>query len=279
MNIQPSRSVFEALAKQGNTVPVYLDLTADCETPLGAYSKIRENGPAFLFESIVGGERVSRFSFLGSNPRKVIRVFADEATITHKSGKVETLKTPEDPLKIIEAEMARYQPVHLPGMPPFTGGAVGFVGHEYVHYVEPTIQKPTENPLEVPILYYLITDSVVIFDHVRQVLRVCVNAHIEGDETVAYDRAVAEIVNICEQLTSLSRSRIANYLSLVKLQCQPATSPQTDLRPPSTPSKNTFAQGTSSKPSYRNALKRNLNPAQLISTAPCARSIHLPTCF
>ena len=200
MNIQPSRSVFEALAKQGNTVPVYLDLTADCETPLGAYSKIRENGPAFLFESIVGGERVSRFSFLGSNPRKVIRVFADEATITHKNGKVETLKTPEDPLKIIEAEMACYQPVHLPGMPPFTGGAVGFVGHEYVHYVEPTIQKPTENPLEVPILYYLITDSVVIFDHVRQVLRVCVNAHIEGDETVAYDRAVAEIVNICEQL-------------------------------------------------------------------------------
>ena len=197
MNIQPSRSVFEALAKQGNTVPVYLDLTADCETPLGAYSKIRENGPAFLFESIVGGERVSRFSFLGSNPRKVIRVFADEATITHKSGKVETFKTPEDPLKIIEAEMARYQPVHLPGMPPFTGGAVGFVGHEYVHYVEPTIPKPNENPLQVPILYYLITDSVVIFDHVRQVLRVCVNAHIEGDETVAYDRAVAEIVNIC----------------------------------------------------------------------------------
>ena len=200
MNIQPSRSEFKAFAKQGNTVPVYLDLTADCETPLGAYAKIRADRPAFLFESIVGGERISRFSFLGSNPRKVIRVFEDKVTITHKSGEIETLETPEDPLKIIEAEMARYEPVQLPGMPPFTGGAVGFVGHEYVHYIEPTIPKPTENPLGVPILYYLITDSVVIFDHVRQVLRVCVHAHIEGDAGAAYERAVAEIVNICEQL-------------------------------------------------------------------------------
>ena len=200
MNIQPSRPDFKALAKQGNTVPVYLDLTADCETPLGAYAKIRQDRPAFLFESIVGGERISRFSFLGSNPRKVIRVFEDQVTISHKNGEVETLATPDDPLKIIEAEMARYEPVQLPGMPPFSGGAVGFVGHEYVHYVEPTIAKPQDNPLEVPILYYLITDSVMIFDHVRQVLRVCVHAPIEGDADAAYDRAVAEIVNICEQL-------------------------------------------------------------------------------
>jgi anthranilate synthase component 1 len=200
MNIQPSRSEFTALAKQGNTVPVYLDLTADCETPLGAYSKIRAEGPAFLFESIVGGERISRFSFLGSNPRKVIRVLEDVVTISHKNGTVETFPTPGDPLKIIEDEMARYEPVRLPGMPPFTGGAVGYVGHEYVHYIEPTIVKPTENQLELPILYYMITDSVVIFDHVRQVLRVCVNAHIESDTDAAYDLAVAEIRTICAQL-------------------------------------------------------------------------------
>jgi anthranilate synthase component I len=200
MNIQPSRSEFTALAKQGNTVPVYLDLTADCETPLGAYSKIRRGGPAFLFESIVGGERISRFSFLGSNPRKVIRIFEDEVTISHKNGATETIPTPEDPLKIIEDEMARYKPVRLPGMPPFTGGAVGFVGHEYIHYIEPTVPKPKGNPLELPILYYMITDSVVIFDHVRQVLRICVNAHIEGDTGPAYDHAIAEIRTICEQL-------------------------------------------------------------------------------
>ncbi|HEY7823537.1 MAG TPA: anthranilate synthase component I, partial [Acidimicrobiia bacterium] len=107
-------------------MPVYLDLTADCETPLGAYSKIRAAGPAFLFESIVGGERISRYSFLGANPQKVFRVFEEEIRITDKDGHEETLPTPADPLKVIEAEMAKYQPVETPGMPPFTGGAVGY---------------------------------------------------------------------------------------------------------------------------------------------------------
>jgi anthranilate synthase component I len=200
MNIQPARSKFEALAKEGNTVAVYLDLTADCETPLGAYSKICGERPAFLFESIVGGERISRYSFLGSNPRKVIRVFEDSVHISHKNGSTESFPTPADPLKVVEAEMSRYQQVQTPGMPPFNGGAVGFVSHEYVHYVEPTITKPTENPLEVPILYYMITDSVIIFDHARQVLRICVNAHIETDAESAYQEAVSEIQKICAQL-------------------------------------------------------------------------------
>ena len=96
--------------------------------------------------------------------------------------------------------MSRYQPVQTPGMPPFNGGAVGFVSHEYVHYVEPTITKPSENPLEVPILYYMITDSVIIFDHARQVLRICVNAHIETDARSAYQKAVNEIQKIRAQL-------------------------------------------------------------------------------
>jgi anthranilate synthase component 1 len=200
MHIQPSRSEFEALAAKGNTIPVYLDLTADCETPLGAYSKIRSEGPAFLFESIVGGERISRYSFLGANPRKVFRIFEDEVRITHKDGRQETCPTPRDPLEIIETEMAQYQPVKTPGMPPFNGGAVGYVGHEYVHYVEPTIHKPAENPLNLPILYYMITDSVLIFDHAHQVLRICVNAKIEGDPSEAYESACEEIRKICEQL-------------------------------------------------------------------------------
>jgi anthranilate synthase component 1 len=200
MNIQPSKPEFEALAAQGNTVPVYFDLMADCETPLGAFSKIRSGGPAFLFESIVGGERISRFSFLGAHPKKVFRIFADQTQITDKGGQITTIPTPPDPLKIIETEMARYKPIETPGMPPFHGGAVGYVGHEYIHYVEPTVNKPEANPLGVPILYYMITDSVLIFDHVRQVLRICVNAHIDSDPSIAYDSAVAEIRKIRDQL-------------------------------------------------------------------------------
>ncbi|MDQ8207100.1 anthranilate synthase component I [Coraliomargarita sp. SDUM461003] len=201
MNIQPTRSEFAKLTAKGNTIPVYLDLTADCETPLGAYCKIRNEGPAFLFESIVGGERISRYSFLGANPRKVYRVFEKETKIHHKGGETETIETPSDPLKLIEAEMASYQPVDMPDMPPFCGGAVGFVGHEFIHSIEPTVPKPSDNPLEMPILYYMITDSVLIFDHVRQILRICVNAHSQdGNSSQAYDQAVAEIQRIYEVL-------------------------------------------------------------------------------
>jgi anthranilate synthase component I len=203
MNIYPPKSEFKNLSKRGNTIPVYLDLTADCDTPLSAYSKIRENGPAFLFESIIGGERIGRYSFLGSNPRKVIRVFGKEIIITHKTGQVEHLPPQQDPLSVIENLMARHRPVHLPGMPPFNGGAVGFVGHEYVHYIEPTIPKAEKDSLKLPVLYYMITDSVIGFDHVRQIMRVCVNAHIEdgkADPDAVYEQAVDEIRNICKQL-------------------------------------------------------------------------------
>ena len=204
MTIHPSKSEFKALSKQGNTIPVYLDLTADCETPLTAYSKIRENGPAFLFESIIGGERIGRFSFLGSNPSKVIRIFDDKVIITHKDGTMEELPPQSDPLSVIETLMAVYQPVNLPGMPPFTGGAVGFVGHEYVHSIEPTIPKAEKNALNLPVVYYMIADSMIIFDHVHQIMRVCVNAHIStraSDVDRAYDQAVSEIQHICNQLS------------------------------------------------------------------------------
>ena len=197
MNIHPSRSEFDTLAKRGNAVPVYIDLTADCETPLSAYSKIREDAPAFLFESIVGGERISRYSFVGANPRKIYRVFSDHCTITAKDQSEVTVPTPTDPLKLIEEEMASYIPVHIPGMPPFIGGAVGFVGHEFIHSVETTVPKPSKNPLELPVLYYLITDSVLIFDHAKQVLRICVHAFCNGtDAETAYNKAVSEIERI-----------------------------------------------------------------------------------
>lgn len=212
MQIQPTLSEFEALASHGNTVPVYVDLTADCETPLSAYSKIQKGGHAFLFESVVGGENINRYSFLGANPRKVIRVFDQDTTITHKDGTVEKVPTGNDPLALIEGEMSQYKQVELPDMPPFSGGAVGYVGHEYIHHIEPTVKKPESNPLQLPILYYMITDSVLIFDHVRQVLRICVNAHIHGEVSAAYEQARKEILRICEQLEnepSLSHRGIA----------------------------------------------------------------------
>jgi len=216
MNLQPSKDDFAALAREGNLVPVYLDLTADCETPLGAYSKIRKEGPAFLFESIVGGEHISRYSFLGAKPRRVIRVFADETLIDSPDGTRETVATPSDPLKLIEAEMARCRPVEMPGMPVFSGGAVGFVGHEFIHSIEPTVEKPSADPLGMPILYYLFTDSVLIFDHVKQLLRICVYALVDdGGPSGAYERAAEEIRRI---LGLLEEPQPLSHRSLVPVE-------------------------------------------------------------
>ena len=137
MEIHPKLDAFKASAKKGYRIPVFMDLTADCETPLSAYSKLAQEKPAFLFESIVGGENISRFSFLGAAPKKIFRIYSDKSTITHKDGTEESFKTPENPLSLIENELARFKTLSIEGMPPFDGGAVGFVGHEFIHTVEP----------------------------------------------------------------------------------------------------------------------------------------------
>ena len=129
MEIQPNLEAFKANAKKGYRIPIFMDLTADCETPLSAYSKLAQEKPAFLFESIVGGENISRFSFLGAAPKKIFRIYSDQSTVIHKDGTQESFETPEDPLSLIENELARFKTLEIEDMPPFDGGAVGFVGH------------------------------------------------------------------------------------------------------------------------------------------------------
>jgi anthranilate synthase component I len=179
MQIVPSRDAFLQLSRQGNVIPVCADLLADLETPVSAYAKLRGNGPAFLLESVEGGEHVSRYSFVGCNPRKVISATAHDG----------------DPLQQLEREMAAYRPVPVAGLPPFTGGAVGYLGYEYIHAVERTVPLAAKDDLGVPALWFMLCDSLVVFDRARQTLRLIVNAHVSGpgDAAAAYDQALAEI--------------------------------------------------------------------------------------
>ncbi len=212
MEIQPKLDEFKAKTKNGYRIPVFMDLTADCETPLSAYSKLAQEKPAFLFESIVGGENISRFSFLGASPKKIFRVYSDKTTIVHKDGTQESFKTPEEPLSLIENELKSLKTLDTEDMPPFDGGAVGFVGHEFIHTVEPSIAIPQNDPLKLPILYYVITDSVLIFDHVKQILKICVYAEIGDSAEEAYDQAVTEITRIhllLQKPTKLNYQQIA----------------------------------------------------------------------
>jgi anthranilate synthase component 1 len=193
MNIHPNREAFLGLAAQGNVIPVYADLMADFETPVSAYAKLKDAGPSYLLESVEGGEHLSRYSFIGCRPRKVFACGPKTTEIRVPGKPVETVPTPADPLSLIEAEMKGYRAVTLPGLPRFTGGAVGFVGYEYVTRIEPAVPPAPKDELGLPLLYFMLSDSLLIFDRAKQTLRLCVNAHVRGDAGAAYDAAVTEL--------------------------------------------------------------------------------------
>jgi len=230
MNIEPAKEEFLKLAGLGNLIPVTRRILADFETPLSAYRKIRGQGESFLFESVEGGEHVGRYSFVGCNPRAVIRQsgnrvewiengkLAGSFTVqgaqplpaglaapghtSHSSPDSHPAAQPvPDGLAVVEQVMRRYQPVSRPGLPRFTGGAVGFIGYEFIHDIEPVIPRPPRDDLGTPVLYFLIADELLIFDRVAQTITILVNAVLDGKcgAEEAYEEAVGEI----ERLVSL----------------------------------------------------------------------------
>jgi anthranilate synthase component I len=209
----PSREEFARLAAQGNTIPVTRRLLADLETPLSAYRKLRGWGESFLFESVEGGEHLGRYSFVGCNPRAVIRQTGNRIEVSEGGRVVEKFAIPapgkpecdqcvRDGLEVVERVLARYRPVPVPGLPRFTGGAVGFLAYEFIHDVEPVVPRPPRDELGTPTLYFLIADQLAVFDRVAQTLTVVVNAVIADGQppAEAYDAAVEEIERLVELL-------------------------------------------------------------------------------
>jgi len=198
MNTQPGKESFLELARQGNVIPVYADLMADFETPVSAYAKLKQDGPAYLLESVEGGENLYRYSFIGCRPRKVFACGPKTTEIRRPGCAPETVPTPQDPMTLVKAELAGHRPVKLPGMPRFTGGAVGYLGYEYVTRIERTVPASPVDELGIPVAYFMLSDTLLIFDRVKQTLRLCVNAHVAdpADAEGAYDAAVAEIESL-----------------------------------------------------------------------------------
>ncbi len=221
MQIHPSRDEFRSLCAQGNLVPVHTDLMADLETPVSAYAKLKQAGPSFLLESVEGGETLSRYSFIGVRPRKIFACGETTTEIRYSDGRTETIPTPADPLKLIEAETAGVNPVELPGLPRFTGGAVGFLGYESVTRVEPTVPVAPLNEHGLPLIYFMLVDSTAIFDRAQQTLRLVVNAHIGDDPDAAYDRAVAELGDMCELLAQPTQLAPAPLAAIEQVNVPP----------------------------------------------------------
>ena len=209
----PSLEQFTQLAAQGNLIPVARTFLADFETPLSAYTKIRGQGESFLFESVEGGEHLGRYSFVGCNPRAVIRQTGakieviEDGKVTAKYGIPKPGAEPcencvKDGLEVIEKVMAQYRAVKVPGLPRFTGGAVGFIGYEFIHDVEPVVPRPPKDDLGTPTLYFLVADELLVFDRAQQTLTIIVNAILPegGNPAEAYEDALAEIDRLASLL-------------------------------------------------------------------------------
>ncbi|MDP6903289.1 MAG: anthranilate synthase component I [Verrucomicrobiota bacterium] len=216
-HITPSRDEFLTHAQSGNLIPVYREILGDFETPLSAYRKIRSDGEAFLCESVEGGEHLSRYSFVGCNPRGIIRQDGDRVQVVEEGKVTATYIVSREPgenhvrdgLEVVEKVLGRYQAVDLPGLPRFTGGAMGFVGYEFIHDVEPVVPRPTKDELGTPTMYFLIADELLIFDRVRQTVTILVNAIIEegGKPEDTYEGAVDEIDRLVSLLEQPSEHR------------------------------------------------------------------------
>src|SRR5438876_3951173 len=214
----PTLEEFVSLATQGNLIPVTRRLLADIETPLSAYRKIRGPGESFLFESVEGGEHLGRYSFVGCNPRAVIRQDADKVQIFENGKVTDTFQigasdsaapTIRDGLEVVERVMKKYRPVPVAGLPRFTGGAVGFIGYEFIHDVEPVVPRCPHDDLQTPTMVFLIADELLIFDHVAQTILVLVNAVVDeaASPAEAYEEATGEI----ERLVSLLEQPIEHF--------------------------------------------------------------------
>ncbi|KAL2919876.1 anthranilate synthase component 1 [Polyrhizophydium stewartii] len=193
----PSADEVVALAPRGNTVPVYREIPADCITPIVAYLRLTGGAFAnsFLFESVLGGERIGRYSFIGAGPRQVVRT-GDGLAVTG------------DPLRLVEDELKSVVFVPVPGLPDFTGGAVGFISYDCVRHFEPRTARPLADPLGIPDSVLMFCDTLVIFDHLFSTVKIVSHAKwtdaqpSEATVRAAYAEAVRQIDGVLARITS-----------------------------------------------------------------------------
>ncbi len=175
--------------QEGNMVPLYREINADLETPVSAFLKIARGPYSFLLESVEGGERQARYSFIGTEPYRVLKTGPGT-----DAGEI-------DPLLPVEQELSVYRPVSVSGLPRFLGGAIGYLSYETFRYHEPRVPAPEADPIGVPESVLMFTDTVVVFDHLRHSIKLVSHVHAEEDLEASYQEAVDRIEAIAGRLS------------------------------------------------------------------------------
>ena len=196
----PTRADFRELARQGNLVPVCREILADLETPVSAFLKIHRGPYGFLLESVEGGEKWGRYSFLGTEPARVFRARGGTVEV-ETPGRGTVRRTTADPFGALKTLLAEYRPVAVPGLPRFAGGAVGYVGYDMARSFERLPARAADD-LALPDACLLLAESLLVFDNVAQKIQVVSNVHLDGRASPddAYDAAVARIDDLVARL-------------------------------------------------------------------------------
>lgn len=204
---KPDFDEFRRLAEQGNLIPVSREFMADMETPVSVLSRFADEPDVFLFESVEGGERFGRYSFIGLHPRAVFTIEDGKPFLRDAEGK-RPLDIVGNAFFTLREVMAPDQAVAVPGVPPLFGGAVGYLGYECVNLFErlPEPKYLGANNLEAA---FMLTDEMIIFDNVRHtvMISVCARTDESGDLRDAYDNAVSRIEALRDRMRSVARSQ------------------------------------------------------------------------
>jgi anthranilate synthase component 1 len=224
MSHQPSLADATRLAQNCDLVPVYRQLVSDTLTPVSAYMRLPRSGPSFLFESVVGGERIGRYSFVGTGP--FLSLTACGRQVRRRSATEDVSFESDDPLGELERLVGQHRAPHLPGLPRFCGGAVGYAGYDTVRYVE-RLPKPPLDDRGLPDLAFSLYDRMVIFDHLRKTILVVAHADVRS-QTVesAYRAACARVDELC---TALAEPRDSLQLADIDLSGWPQLAYRSNL--------------------------------------------------
>jgi anthranilate synthase component 1 len=193
----PSKEEFKKKCKAGNLIPVSAEIMADLETPVSAFLKLGGGPYSFLLESVEGGGGSGRYSFLGTGPRTVFRAkgrraefLRDGEWVGHDTG---------DPLALLQDELARYKVVPDERLPPFAGGAVGYLAYDAVRWFE-RLPAKLKDDLDLPDACFMLTDTMLAFDRYTNKITVMALAHVDGKPDAAYTKAVLAIQSVIEAL-------------------------------------------------------------------------------
>jgi anthranilate synthase component 1 len=231
--------------KRGNCVPVYIQLPADLITPVIAYLRIANNSKySFLLESVLAGENIARYSFIGADPFKLVKVGPNEAV-------------QGDPVLALERELSVYRYVKIPQVPTFTGGAIGYVAYDAIQHFEPKTARPLKDSLGLPDAVFMLADTLLIYDHLFQTVKVVSHVFCPENSTPS-------------NLAFIYQTAVSKVRRLARTIMNPV-SPEVPQQPITLGNTSTSNVGKEGYEQYVTTLKKHIVAGDIIQAVPSQR--------